>query len=275
VQYVTADVSTLDGARRACHGADVVYHCAQPAYTRWAHDFPPLNRCLLAALSGTGTKLVFADNLYPYGPISGPISEDTPQEPGSRKGAVRLQLARELLEAHRAGDVRVALGRSSDYYGPGGINSVAGAQLFPAVLRGKDVRWPARTDVPHVLHFLPDTARHLVTLGEHDDADGRAWVLPAADPLTGAEFVQLAASHAGTAARARATSKLAMRAAGLFIAPARELPDIWYQYAAPFTIDARAFKTAFPATGPTPHDVAIDRTLSWFRDRARVGVGRR
>jgi hypothetical protein len=171
--------------------------------------------------------------------------------------------------------VRVALGRSSDYYGPGGTNSVAGEQLFPAVLRGKDVRWPGRIDVPHVLHFLPDAARHLVTLGEHDAADGRAWVLPSADALTAADFVQLVASRAGTASRARATSKLAMRAAGLFIAAARELPDIWYQYAAPFTIDARAFTTAFPATGPTPHDVAIDRTLSWFPRPGSVGVGRR
>ena len=63
-------------------------------------------------------------------------------------------------------------------------------------------------------------------LSGHDAADGQAWVLPAADPLTAAERVQPAASHAGTAARVRATSSPGARP-GRFVAPARELPDIW------------------------------------------------
>ena len=33
------------------------------------------------------------------------------------------------------------------------------------------------------------------------------------------------------------TSKPAMRLAGLFIPQARELPDIWYQFSAPYTVD--------------------------------------
>ena len=41
VEHVPADVGTIEGARRACHGAAVVYHCVQPDYTKWAELFPP------------------------------------------------------------------------------------------------------------------------------------------------------------------------------------------------------------------------------------------
>ena len=36
-----ADAATTEGAIEACRGAAVVYHCAQPPYTRWAQDFHP------------------------------------------------------------------------------------------------------------------------------------------------------------------------------------------------------------------------------------------
>jgi nucleoside-diphosphate-sugar epimerase len=34
VEQVAADVDTPEGAPRACEGAAVVYHCAQPRYTK-------------------------------------------------------------------------------------------------------------------------------------------------------------------------------------------------------------------------------------------------
>jgi nucleoside-diphosphate-sugar epimerase len=40
VQQMAADIGTPEGARQACEGAAVVYHCAQPPYTKW----PELSR---------------------------------------------------------------------------------------------------------------------------------------------------------------------------------------------------------------------------------------
>ena len=39
VELVAVDVASADGARRACDGAAVVYHCAQPDHTKWAELF--------------------------------------------------------------------------------------------------------------------------------------------------------------------------------------------------------------------------------------------
>ncbi|MCO1659793.1 NAD-dependent epimerase/dehydratase family protein [Pseudonocardia humida] len=265
VEAVAADVSTADGSRAACAGAAVVHHCAQPAYHRWTQDFPALNEAALIGAAAAGAKLVLADNLYAYAPPTGPLTEDTPQQPTSRKGAVRLRLADQLLDAHRRGTLRVAIGRASDYYGPGTIASTAGDTVFGAVLAGKAVRWPGRVDVPHALHHLPDIARGLITLADHGAADGRAWILPAAPALTPREFVDRIGAAAGRPVRISATPRAMMRLVGLFDRSAGELPDIWYQYDRPWTVDDGQFQRTFGPQPPTGWDEGIAATVDWYR----------
>src|SRR5918996_4694732 len=60
VEQVAADVGSADQARRACEGAAVVYHCAQPPYTKWAQLFRPMTEAVLGAPEAGGAKLVFA-----------------------------------------------------------------------------------------------------------------------------------------------------------------------------------------------------------------------
>jgi nucleoside-diphosphate-sugar epimerase len=263
-----ADVATMAGAAAACEGAAVVYHCVQPPYHHWAEQFPALNRAVAAAVAHEGAKLVFADNLYMYGPIAGPITRESPQQPSSRKGRLRKELADSMLAAHAAGRLRVAIGRAADYYGPGGRNSIVGDTFFEAAVAGKSVRWPASADQPRSFGYLPDIARALVTLGEHDTADGRAWIFPTAPPLTARALVELVGLDLGRQVKLVVTSKPAMRLAGLVIPQARELPDIWYQFSAPFTIDGSAFDTAFGPFGPTEHERAVHETVAWFHFRA-------
>jgi nucleoside-diphosphate-sugar epimerase len=263
-----ADVATTAGAAAACKGAAVVYHCVQPPYDRWAEQFRPLNRAVADAVGDEGAKLVYADNLYMYWPIAGPITEKGPQQPLSRKGRLRKELAEEMLAAHAAGRLRVAIGRAADYYGPDGRNSIAGDAFFGAAAAGKSVRWPANADQPRSFGYLPDVARGLVTLGERDAADGRAWVFPTAPPLTARALAEMVGRDLGRQVKLVVTSKPAMRLAGLFIPPARELPDIWYQFSAPFTVDGSSFETAFGGFGPTAHEQAVHQTVAWFRTHA-------
>ena len=198
----------------------------QPRYTRWAKEFPALNDTIVAAVQRAGAKLVVADNLCMYGPMTGPISELTQQEPESRKGRLRKQLAASLLAAAETRALRVTIGRASDYFGPEGAHSVAGMMVTDA-LDGKTVRWPANADVPHTFSYLPDVTRGLVVLGERDEANGEVWVLPAAPPITARAFVTLIGQACGQPVKLSVTSKLAMRVAGLAIPEARDLPDIW------------------------------------------------
>lgn len=78
IEVLAADVTTADGVRQACMGAAVVYHCAQPPYHRWAQEFPRLTAAVLDGVMKAGAKLVFADNLYQYGPVDRPLTEELP-----------------------------------------------------------------------------------------------------------------------------------------------------------------------------------------------------
>ena len=75
---VAADASDPAQAARVAGAASVIYHCASPPYTRWPELFPALTSSILGAAESSGAKLVFADNLYAYGPVDGPLREDLP-----------------------------------------------------------------------------------------------------------------------------------------------------------------------------------------------------
>jgi nucleoside-diphosphate-sugar epimerase len=180
----------------------------------------------------------------------------------------RTLMAERLLAAHRQGTLQVAIARSSDYYGPGGANSVVGDILFGAAAQGKRARWLGRLDVPHSLNYLPDVARALATLGARPEALGEVWHLPTAQPLTGRQFVELIAAALGRPVKVTATSRLALRIAGAFDPRARETTEMLYQWQRPFVVDASKFQRAFGPLEPTPHHQAVATTLAWFRERA-------
>jgi nucleoside-diphosphate-sugar epimerase len=95
-------------------------------------------------------------------------------------------------------------------------------------------------------------------------------VLPAAPAITARELVALIQEETGSPVKLSVTSKLSMRAAGLFIPEAREIPDIWYQFAAPFVVDASAFHATFGPLEVTPLPQAVSDTVAWYRGAPTV-----
>jgi nucleoside-diphosphate-sugar epimerase len=272
IERVAGDVTRAEDLRRVLEGAEVVYHCAQPQYTRWAEEFPPMNRAIIAATAEAGAKLVFADNLYMYGAVDGPMTEDTPVLPNSKKGKVRAAMAEELLAAHRDGRLRVAISRASDYFGPRAPDSGVGERLFGAALKGKKVPWLGSLDQPHTVAFTPDMGRAIAALGERDGADGRVWHLPAGEPPTGRALVGLLAEALGRPLTPTVTSAGMVRFAGMFVPMIREVGDVMYQWTEPFVSDAGRFERAFGPFEVTPNAEAIRLTLAWYRSRRQAAA---
>jgi nucleoside-diphosphate-sugar epimerase len=261
VTWKLANIADSVSLRSALDGASVVYHCAQPEYAQWSKEFSSMNTNILRTVEAVGAKLVFADNLYMYDSSRGAINEQSVQNPVSKKGAIRKQLGEQMLEWHRAGRVEVAIGRGSDYYGPGVQGSSAGADFFQRILDGKPAQWAGRADQPHAFTFIDDFARALVRLGETPSASGKAWVIPTAEALTAKDFATLIAEVAGKPDKGvSALPGWAMPLVGMFVPIMRELYDIRYQTEQPFTVDGRVFAKTF-GFEPTPHYEAVRATL--------------
>src|SRR3954469_23019493 len=125
---VPDDVDVVGGDARdpafttgAAPGAAVLYQTLNPPYHEWVAQFPALQAGVLAAAEATGARLVSMENVYMYGRPNGqPLSEDRAYAAHTTKGQLRARMARDLLAAHDAGRVEVAVGRASDYFGPRG-----------------------------------------------------------------------------------------------------------------------------------------------------------
>ncbi|MGH9248268.1 MAG: NAD-dependent epimerase/dehydratase family protein [Acidimicrobiales bacterium] len=165
VEVVAANVAEAGGARRACDGAAVIYHCANPPYARWPELHPPLMRAIIEGSSSAGATLVFGDNLYAYGPVDGPLTEDLPYRAQGPNGRTRARIADDLMAAHEDGRVRASIGRGSDFFGPHAHQSTAGDRVFARAVAGKPAQVLGDPDAAHTVTYLEDFARALVTWG--------------------------------------------------------------------------------------------------------------
>jgi nucleoside-diphosphate-sugar epimerase len=266
VEQVRADLNDPDDARIVCRDAAVVYHCAQPEPGRWLEDFPVMTFNIMEATAAAGAKLVYVDDCQVYGRVHGFITEKTvPRRVGPR-GRLRQTIADQLIAAHRSGRLPVAIGRCADYYGPNGLGSVIGTWLFGRAAKGMRPRWVGRPDVPHTLHYLDDAAIGLVTLAGREEADGQIWHLPAAEPVTGREFLELLHAELRGSPRPNSVRRQLSRLIGMLGAPDRQrLGESMTQFDAPFVASFEKYQRAFGQAFTTPHATAIAETLAWFR----------
>ncbi|MCB9649071.1 MAG: NAD-dependent epimerase/dehydratase family protein [Deltaproteobacteria bacterium] len=265
VEAVRADILDPRQADDALRGASVVYHCANPPYHRWGTELLPLTRAVVEGATRAGARLVALDNLYMYGRTPGGVMrEDTPVAPCSRKGALRAEAAALMLDAHRRGDVEVVMGRAADFMGPHVTISALGDRFWVRLLAGKPVEVMGDPDQPHSFSYAPDVARGLVTLGaEAEGADlGRAWHLPALTAEPTRAWIQRFAEAGGQRPRLTTLTPFTMKLAGLFIPAVRELPEMLYQWEAPFILDDAAFRNRF-GVAPTPAAEVVAQTLAW------------
>ena len=171
VVVIAGDASNTDFTRSVTQNAKVVYQCAQPAYHKWVTDFPPLQSAILEGAASNSAKLIVGENLYMYGNTNGqPIHEGLPYSAHTRKGKVRAEMAKALLEAHRSGVVRVAMARGSDFYGPKVLGSTLGERTFIPALRGKPAEIVGELDQPHTYTYIQDFGEALAILGEREEA---------------------------------------------------------------------------------------------------------
>lgn len=273
VEGASADLTDPAAVRTAAAGAHVAYFTCQPAYDRWAAGFPPLAAGVLGGLAGSGTRLAVADNTYMYGPTGGrPMTEDLPHAARTRKGLARARLAEQMLAAHRAGDVPVAIARGSDYFGPRGTATTVGERFFPPLLAGGAVQVYGDPDLPHAVTYVPDFARTLIELGRHDRALGEAWHVPSAPAVSQRQFVELAAAAAGVPfPKLNRITRTKLRLAGIFVPEAREMIEMAYEYEEPFLLDSSRAEQAF-GLRPTPLEEAVRTTVAWWRDHIRAAA---
>lgn len=270
VTKVAADASDRARLIALTAGAEAVYNCANPPYHRWTQEWPPLAAALLAAAETSGAVLVTTGNLYPYGPVDRPMTEDLPLAGTGVKARVRATMWTDMLAAHQAGRIRMTELRGSDYYGPGTSDQahLGSVRFVGPLLAGKRVSFLGNLDLPHSWTYVPDVVRALAIAAVDERAWGRPWHVPTA-PATSARFVaETLTNLAGLPAPRLVRVPAVVANAGAVVSPMfRELRELRYQFDRPYLLDSSAFETTF-GVRPTPLADALVETLDRERSKA-------
>ncbi|HWB36371.1 MAG TPA: NAD-dependent epimerase [Rugosimonospora sp.] len=242
VTRVAADATDAERLTELTSGAAALYNCANPNYTRWLTDWPPIANALLTAAERTGAVLAVAAPLYGYGPVSAPMTAHTPLAATHPKLRMRADMYREAVRRQEAGRIRTTEVRASDYIEANGVLSFLGAPL----LAGRRAYSPAPLHVPHTWTSIADVAHTLVTAAGDERAYGRAWMVPSAEPMTGAQLARRFTEVNG--APEPKLTKIpypVLWTTGLFQPFIKELRTTYYQFAHPFVVDASETEQVF------------------------------
>ena len=271
-ELMPLDLTQPGAVEKAVQGSEVVYLVVGLEYraTVWEQFWPALMRDTVNACLKHDAKLVFFDNVYMYGKDHmSHLTEDTPLNPPSRKGAVRKWISGILLEAVRDMGLKALIARSADFYGPGNENNFVTQMVLKNLAAGKKPMWFVGPDIKHSFTYTIDAGKATALLGNTPDAFGQVWHLPTdSRPVTGKQFVSMIAAEFGTAnAQLSILPKWMLRPLGIIIPVMKEMPEMMYQYDRDYFFDSSKFTEHF-GMKPTPYEEGVRETCRAYRNRS-------
>lgn len=271
IHPVAADVTDAGRLTAVSEGADSIVNALNPAqYWKWEQLWPPMAAAILTAAERSGAGLVTVSNLYLYGEVTAPMTEDSAIAPNGPKGALRAQMWRDALALHEAGRIRATELRASDYVGPGvGAQSFLNSYVIRPAISGR-TPWlvMGRPDAPHTWTDVRDTGRLAATLATDDRAWGQAGHVPSAEPRTMAVVAEQAARLAGQAPRRpHGIPRGVLTSLGLVVPLMRELRETRHQFARAFVLDASVTERTF-GLAATPWDQTLRETVDYLSGTA-------
>jgi nucleoside-diphosphate-sugar epimerase len=238
-----------------------------PGYKRWAELVLPMIDNTIAAAKSERATVVLPGTIYNFGPDAFPVlSEDSPQNPLTKKGAIRVEMEARLQRASDEG-VRVLIVRAGDFFGPiAGNNWFSQGLVKPGHPVGK-ISYPGARGVGHEWSYLPDVARTMVELlarrdtlepfarfhmGGHYDDDGTRFVTA---------IRRVVEHRTGRAPGAGAFPWWLLTLASPFNATFHEMREMRYLWQTPIRMDNARLVATLGREPHTPIDEAIEATL--------------
>lgn len=264
--HMQGDVMNPADVLAAVDGSEAVYLLVGIEYNKavWRRTWPVIMENVITACRAHGSKLVFMDNVYPYGLVEGPMTEETPMRPCSEKGKIRMATDRMLLDAMDSG-LRACIARSADFYGPNCRTSGLNITVFDRYAAGKSATLLGRADKVHTYSYVPDLGPALAILGTDARADGQVWHLPtSSQPWTGADWARAAATAFGVPPKYQTMPTLMLRMIGLFNPLMWELAEMNYQFTHDYVFSSEKFERTF-GLKPTPIEQGLAETVASYK----------
>jgi nucleoside-diphosphate-sugar epimerase len=267
VEAVKADLTDYKQTEAAVSGSEIVYVTAGLKYDRniWSANWPLLITNVIEACKKHNARLVFLDNVYMLGKVDGPMTEETPMNPRSKKGEIRAIVDRKILDEIKAGSLKAIIARAADFYGPGAVNTAFHLMVCQNLKKGKAAQCLCADNLKHSYSYTPDVAAGMALLGNTEQAYGQIWNLPTASPaLTEREFIELAAAAFGVSPRLKVLRKWMIKGASFFDSMISEIYEMLYQNEYEYVFDSSKFEKAFNYK-PVPYTEGVEKTVEAYK----------
>lgn len=267
---VASDLTKREDVFHAVDGSDIVYVVVGFPYKTsvWREVWPPFMKNTIDACLQHNAKLVFFDNVYAIGGDNvHHINETSPISPTSKKGRVRADVDRMILDAIEKKALRAIIARAPDFFGGAAhAASILMNVVYDNLAKGKKAQWFCNAKVVHSMGFVPDLAKGTAMLGNTPDAYNQIWNLPT-DPqkITGEGWIDLFSARMGTANKYQVLPSWLIRSLGLFMPVMAELAEMNYQYDRDYYFDSSKFNQHFNYT-PTDNATAVKLAIAQLRE---------
>jgi nucleoside-diphosphate-sugar epimerase len=266
------DVSRIDQIDKAVAGSEVVYITIGFDYklSVWRRMWPPFLQAVIKACKAHGARLVFFDNVYMYAKEAIPhMTEDSPLDPPSKKGAVRKQLHEMIMNEVANGPLTALIARSADFYGPDTDKSVLAETAAKNLIKGKKAQAFGNINKIHTYTFTPDAGKATALLGNTTDAYNQVWHVPTTkERLTTRQWIELIAQEVNAEPKIQLIPKWMLQLIGLFSPLMREFPEMMYQNESDYVFDSSKFEKRFGITATPPRD-GVKAMMDYLKTKAR------
>lgn len=260
----SADLSTPEGALKSVEGCEVAYLTVGLPYklSVWEQQWRPLMQHVVNACMSTGTKLIFVDNIYMVSDASiAHIKEDSPMEPSSKKGKIRADVDRIILDGISTGKLQAIIARAADFYGNiSPFKSLLLDMVISRMAKGKSPQWMYTVDKKHSFTYMPDIAEALYLMSIRSDSFNRIWNLPTAKAITLSELIDITNRHLSASMKPLVMNEFMMTLLRLFIPALGEMKELKYQMVQDYWLDSSAFESFFNFQ-PTSYHEGIGQVL--------------
>lgn len=261
----SADLTNKDEVFKAISGSDIVYLTVGFEYKLdvWKKQWPTLMKNVIDACIENKAKLVFFDNVYMIGGDNVKhITEESPFSPTSKKGEIRVELNRMILDAIKTRQLQAIIARAADFYGVIKDKSILIELVHKNLAENKKAQWFFNAKVKHSFTYTPDAGKATALLGNTPEAYNQIWNLPTdSNSLTGEEWVQLFAKEMGKSDKYQLFPAFLVKIAGLFVPFLREIYEMRYQYDREYFFDSSKFEKYFNFK-PTPYQQGVKEILA-------------
>jgi nucleoside-diphosphate-sugar epimerase len=267
VQIIAADVTNKNDMEMIAQKSEVIFSCTDVPYQTWGDFYPATASALAYALSKTDAKLVFADNLYSYGNVSGAVmNEEMSHKAETKKGLIRASVIQILLKSDKAISDKVAFVKAADFIGPRIYKGVFGTDFLDKLYHNKTIMLAGKLELPHTFTFIIDFATAMIHVGNATDTFGQIWHVPNAPPLDLKKWIHLFEAEADKKAKIRVLPKSIVWIAGLFNPFIKELYELAYQYEYPYLVNHNKYASRFGLHFTSPESI-VKETIQWYKSR--------